>query len=150
MQRECLFIIPQDRPWHLTYRADALQKAWMAERGSLLRCLRKGLIFTCVPVPLCKSGAAAPELSQLGFEPLLIRVGCVRGHLAYLIDKCTHKVNETHLKLWKLSSFPSVHHRLWEDRNSPWFMKTLNWKTHLCFLPKTAFLCQSGSSVMLS
>lgn len=97
----------------------ALQESSMAERVSLLQCPRKGQIFTCLPVPLPRSGAAAPGLSQLGFEPLLIRVGCVRVHFAYLIDKCTHKVNETHLKLWKLSSFPSVHHWLWEDTNSP-------------------------------
>lgn len=116
----------------------------MAERGTTLQCPRKGQIFTCLPVPLPRSGAATPGLSQLWFEPLLIRVGCVRVQFAYLIDKCAHKVNETHLKLWKLSSFPPVHHGLWKDTNSPWLMRTLNWKTCLYFLHKTALLCQPG------
>lgn len=150
MQRDCLSIITQDRPWLLTSKTDALQKALMAEKGTMLQCPRKGQMFPHRPVPLTRSDVAAPGLSPLGFEPLLIRTGCVRAHFAYLIDKCAHEVNETHLKLWKLSSFPSVHHGLWEDTNSPWFIRPLNWKTHLYLLPKTALLCQPGSSVMLS
>lgn len=150
VQRECLSIIPRDRPWHLTAKADVSQTALMAERGTMLWCPRKGQMFLVSFVPLPRSGVAAPGLSQLGFEPLLIRVGSISVGFAYLIDKCAHKVNETHLKLWKLSSFPSVHHGLWEDANSPWFMRTFNWKTHLCFLPKSSFLWQPGRAVMLS
>lgn len=72
----------------------------------------------------------------------------VQGCVAYLIDKCAHKVDETHLKLWKLSSFPPVHHGLWEDTSLPYCMRHLIETDN--FLPKSAFLCQPGSYAMSS
>lgn len=85
----------------------------------MLQCPNEGQLLSPLPVPLPMKGVASPGLTHLGSEPLLRRMGCGRVRFAYLIDKCAHKVDETHLKFWKLSSFPPVHHRLWEDTSSP-------------------------------
>lgn len=85
----------------------------------MLQGPREGQLLSPLPVPLLTSGVAALGLTQLGFEALLRGIGCASVCFAYLIDKCAHEVDETHLKLWKFSSFPSVHHGLWEDTSSP-------------------------------
>jgi len=91
----------------------------MAQRGTTLQCPGAGHLLSPLPVPLPTMGVAAPGLIYLGFECLLRGTLRARVHFAYLIDKRADKVNETHLQLWKLSSFPAVHHGLWEDTSSP-------------------------------